>query len=252
MSMKRWTFYFISKFAAAGSIFLAFLIVPTGFDLYAMSDMTRELPLWPIFYGYAVLFAIAADIVRFKLRNRVSGYLATITLYVAGGYVPFVGWTSEINATSIVAGTVGACCSLAFLMLSAFFRKRPLYNMTAALALPLVLLIVSLSDFTIVKGLKDTYTSTGYEAKFTYFRGQIKLPVDLQRDQVLAFRVEWSDKIAGGYGHYVLDPNGRRTGMTNFGASSQVVHAMFDGQYRIVITGDKISGAVRVDWEIIE
>ncbi|MFD0958227.1 hypothetical protein [Paenibacillus chungangensis] len=244
--------YVASKLAAAGLVFLGFLAIMAGFQLYEMSQLAWELPLWKYIYGYAVLFSVVVDAVLYKYKAGPSKIALTVLLYILGGYVPFLFWFPGQWLLSLYAGVFGVACALAFLAISNLFRGLQLYSAAAALLLLAGSIYISTTDFTVTRQWTETRTADSYQAEFAYFNGQKGIPVKLEKGQTLSYKIDWQI-TGGGYGTHLDAKGGTHT------SAEQDVDAWFisyrvdtPSTVRIVVTGDQAQGALKVSWEITD
>lgn len=250
LSWREAAAYVTSKIAAAGILFLSFLVIVVGFDAYQMSELTDELPLWPFIYGYAILFSVFVDIVLYKCKPNPFKRIIMVLLYILGGYVPFLFWFPNQWMLSLIAGIYGVTCSLAFLAATYLFRKWRLYKSFAAILLLILSVYVSVTDFTEVKQWKETRTSNDYHAEFAYFNGQKKIPITLEKGQTLSYHIDWDVTNGGGYGTYLEAKGGNFTRNTT--DSTDWISFQVEGPttVHIVVSGDEAQGALTIRWEI--
>ncbi|MBB6673478.1 hypothetical protein [Cohnella nanjingensis] len=250
--MTRWcqvAAYSASKVAAAGLVFWGFLVVAGGFELYQMSELTRQLPLWGYIYGYAVLFSVLVDAVLYRCKINFSKTTLTFLLYVVGGYVPFLVWSSGQWIFSLFAGAYGVACALAFLAAAHLFRRWWPYSTAAAILLLAGAVYISTADFTVTKHWMGTRTADGYRAEFTYFNGKKEISVDLGMDQTLSYHIDWQI-TSGGYGTYLDAEGGTYTNVMRGGEAWVAYRVKKPSTVRIVVTGDRTQGALTIKWEI--
>ncbi|MCU6707984.1 hypothetical protein M6D81_04595 [Paenibacillus sp. J5C_2022] len=242
--------YVASKLAAAGLVFLGFLGMMAGFQLYEMSELARQLPLWKYIYGYAVLFSVVVDAMLYKCKAGPSKIALTVLLYILGGYVPFLFWFPGQWFLSLYAGVFGVACALAFLAVSHLFRVLRLYSAVAALLLLAGSIYISTTDFTVTEQWTETRTADSYQAEFAYFNGQKGIPVKLEKGQTLSYNIDWQI-TSGGYGTYLDAKGGTHTSTEQDGEAWLISYRVdMPSTVRIVVTGDQAQGALKVEWEI--
>lgn len=242
--------YIVSKLVGAGGVFFGFIVSTNGMDLYQWSEAARQLPLWYMFYVYAVLYSMAAD---FLLRNRPFSPLKIflmLFLYILGGFAPFVLLMHTDPFGVIIAGTVGSVCAVAFWGISALSARHWPYNAAAALLLLGCLLILAYGDFTTTRQWEESRTDTSYKAEFAYFHGKKEVPIELRKGQTLQVKFEWNHSNGGGYGWHIRDEKGDYVALKETGDQAFKFQADEDGTYRIVITGDRLQGSVAILWKI--
>ncbi|RXZ80630.1 hypothetical protein EBB07_17900 [Paenibacillaceae bacterium] len=259
MTLKSWQWWvnFVAvKLAAIGVVLVFFLLIAGRFNLYNMGDIMGSMMLWWIFYVYAVSYSILVDLADAGMRRvsmKASRGFVVILLYIAGGYLPFFVWFRLSLLGSLMIGFIGVLCSLCFFGLEHYLKVKWTWfkNVIAALALLVVLLSITYVDFTTTRQWEEVRTDEAYEVTFAYFHGEKAIPIKLQRGQKLTFTVDLQ-KVYGGRGSHVLDQRGRLVGLQEIGQGRMQFTAEQDAVYRIVVTGDQASGAVKVNWEIEE
>lgn len=252
MLMPRWSevaAYAASKIAAAGLVFLGFLVIVGGFDRYQMWELTRQFPLWGYIYGYAVLFSAGVDALLCKQKAGPAKMALTVLLYMLGGYVPFLIWFPGQWILSLFAGFYGIACALTFLAATHLFRGLWPYSAAAAILLAGAV-YVSMTDFTVTKQWVETRTADGYHAEFVYFHGQKEIPVELGMGQTLSYRIDWQVTNGGGYGTYLDAEGGTYTKDIRDGEAWIAYRVKAPSTVRIVVTGDRAQGALTIEWEI--
>lgn len=253
MAMPRWSqvaAYVASKLAAAGLVFFGFLVIVGGFELYQMSELTRQFPLWVYIYGYAVLFSVVVDAVLYKCKAGPSKMVLTVLLYMLGGYIPFLVWFPPDQwILSLFAGGYGLACALTFLAATHLFRGWWPYSAAAAMLLLAGVVYVSMADFTVTKQWTETRTTDDYRAEFAYFNGQKEIPVELGMGQTLSYHIDWQ-VTNGGYGTYLDTEGGTYTNVMLGDVAWIAYRAKTPSTIRIVVTGDRAQGALTIEWEI--
>ncbi|MFC5651138.1 hypothetical protein ACFPYJ_18895 [Paenibacillus solisilvae] len=253
MAMPSWAqvaAYAASKLAAAGLVFLGFLVIVGGFERYEMSELTRQFPLWGFIYGYAVLFSAGVDAVLCKRKAGPAKMALTVLLYMLGGYVPFLVWFPGQWILSLFAGAYGVACALAFLAATHLFRWRWPYSAATAMLLFAGAFYVSVADFTVAKQWTETRTADGYRAEFAYFHGQKEIPVELGAGQTLSYHIDWQVTNGGGYGTYLDAEGGTYTNDLRGGEAWIAYRVKATSTVRIVVTGDRAQGRLTIEWEI--
>ena len=240
-----------SKLAAAGIIFLGFLVIVAGPQGDQMSQLTKELPLWKFIYGYAMLFSFGVDAALYKWKSGPYKRIFTIMLYTLGGYIPFLVWFPDQWSLSLIAGMYGVACSLTFLAAIYFLRRWWPYNGAAAILLLAAAIYISVYDFTVTRQWTEMRTADSYRAEFAYFNGEKEIPINLQRGQTLSYRIDWQVTNGGGYGTH-LDAKGGT--YTSEGTNSEdwiAYRVEAPSTVRIVVSGDQAQGAFMIKWKII-
>ncbi|NIK22193.1 hypothetical protein [Paenibacillus lupini] len=242
--------YATSKIAAAGLVFLGFLVIVGGFDAYQMSQLTHELPVWQYIYGYAILFSVLVDIALYNCKPAPYKKIIMVLLYILGGYVPFLFWFPNQWMLSLIAGLCGVTCSLAFLVATYLFRRWRLYKAVAAILLLVVAVYVSVTDSTEVKLWSETRTIDGYHAEFAFFNGQKKIPITLEKGQTLSYHINWKVTNGGGYGTYLDAKGGNYTSNTTDSGDWITYQVEMPSTVSIVVSGDQAQGELTIKWKI--
>ncbi|SFD53257.1 hypothetical protein SAMN05216378_0343 [Paenibacillus catalpae] len=241
-----------SKLAAAGIIFLGFLVMVVGPHVYQMSQLTKELSLWTFIYVYAVLFSVVVDVALYKWKSGPFKRILTVMLYMLGGYVPFVVWFPNQWMLSLIAGMYGIACSLAFLAAVYFLRRCWPYNAVAAILLLSAAIYVSVNDFTVARQWTETRTADSYRAEFDYFNGDKEIPIHLDSGQTLSYRIEWQVTNGGGYGTHLDAEGGSYTKDISDGGDWIAYRVEIPSTVRIVVSGDEAKGAFTIQWQITD
>lgn len=247
--------YVTAKLAAAAAVFLIFAVFAAGFDLYGISQTVRTALLWPVFFGYAVVFSMVVDLLLGKCPAGLGKVLLSLPLYILGGCLPFLLFSFTIYG--IIAGSIGSLCALVYYGIYSMLRRYFFYSIGTVVLLTSVLAVFSTVDFTRSEGWTETRTEkkietrmeASYQADFAYFHGRKEIPVELRKDQVLRYKVDWVI-LEGGYGFHLLDEQSKHVGMIVEGDDYHSEPAEEDAAYRIVLTGDKARGAVQVTWTV--
>ncbi|MHA6481816.1 hypothetical protein ACX1C1_07915 [Paenibacillus sp. strain BS8-2] len=143
------TAYAASKVAAAGCVFLALPLLALNVDLYQMSEMADMLWLGGALQGYAILYSAVVDIVLIKVNDKVVRRSIAVLLHILGGYAPFLFILHGSDlVVSVIAGCIGAACSVAFLVIDGLFRRlRWPYSLVVALLLVAGSIYIVVADF---------------------------------------------------------------------------------------------------------
>ncbi|GGG61640.1 hypothetical protein [Paenibacillus radicis (ex Gao et al. 2016)] len=250
--------YLSAKLAASGGLFLLFVLVTSGLDLYRWAEAASFLFFWILFYGYAFCFSITGDAVLLITRGSEGWFvLLKVMLHIIGGVLPFMvlggGFTAGENESwpfILFFGFLGAICAVIYDAIFFFMRSKFPYTAIVAVTLLLLFIILSKADMTVTRDWKETQMDGSYEASFDYFRGKKAIKVELEQDQSLRFSVDWSPENSGGYGHHVLDKHDKLVPQYDTNEHGGTIRAEQAAPYRIVVTGDKLKGAVSVHWSV--
>ncbi|TYP74495.1 hypothetical protein BCM02_10539 [Paenibacillus methanolicus] len=215
-----------------------------------MQELTRQFPLWAFVYGYAVLFAVAADAALYRLKKSPAKAAFTVLSYMLGGVLPFLVWYPGQWLWTLFGGFYGVACSLTFLGASLIYRAWWPYSGAAAVLLLAASLYVSLADFTATEQWSETRSADGYQAKFDYFHGKKEIPIELERGQTLFYRVDWRISNGGGYGTYLDGEGGAYASDARNGDGWIGYRVEAPTTVRIVVTGRRAQGALAIEWEV--
>lgn len=249
--------YIAGKLAAAGFVFLLFIGVSSGFDLYGWSEKARIPGLWGIFYAYAIIYSIIVDVITRKAAQRFRIPLSLLLLTV-GGFVPFLIIFHRYIVIAVIAGIIGTLCAYVFYAISYYAKRKWPKSGVLAIVLLTLLLILANGDFTVKRGWIETRTENTFEASFTLFHGELKIPIEAAEGQTVTFSVEWHLGNSGGYGMTVVDRHGDYTGMIDLDGnrSGRTARNSFTassaGTYFIVLSGDQLRGGITVAWSKAE
>lgn len=224
-------------------VFITFFAMTYDVNAFALSEILASPWLWVAFYGYAILCSFVIDGIgkRWPMRN---GW--TIVLYCIAGTVIFF-FLVGFWATVFVAGPIGIGMALCFYFGMRVVRRSKWISFIFALIVPIVFLVVSMTDFTKKRDWEAEQTETNFEAEFSYFNGEHKIPIQLHEEDVLTFKVDF--RTDGGNGFHFENKKGAKQPMNEKG-DWLVFEAEASGEYFIVIRGDRSNGSVSVDWDI--
>jgi hypothetical protein len=247
---KRWSeviSYLITKLSGAGfSIFIFFIatLFLADFDMYEAVKNIANPFIWLVFYGYGMLCSLFIDWLAVKIAKITT--TIKVILYILAGYAIFIPW----GWVALIAGTVGALCSLLFYFGTYVSRKTALFKYGFALATPFVLLILMNIDFTVKKQWEETKSDSSYTASFAYFNGEHAIPIRAEKGQTITFSVQFNNIEEGGYGHYVLNEENDFVGMNEVAEKTHRIKVKESGIYRIIVTGDNLKGSFQVTWHV--
>jgi hypothetical protein len=242
--------YLAAKAAAGIVLFILFIIVAAGWDLYAWSELLHEWMWSSLIVGYAPVYSMVTDAVA-KLTRPKYRLSVQLLLYTLGGFLPFVIWFRVQFFIVLYAGLIGTVCAYVYLVLYLVLKKRGLYTLVAAAVALSILLVLFFHDFTVKRGWSELRGDTSYEASFSLLHGQISVPIEVEAGQLIEFSVNW--QTSGGNGYSLKAPDGKYAGMEpvgDFDSSTRRFTAEESGVYRIVLTGDRLTGRLKVEWSI--
>ncbi|MUT65244.1 hypothetical protein [Paenibacillus sp. NEAU-GSW1] len=244
--------YFSAKLSAAGGLFLLFLLVAAGLDLYGWGEIASEPIIWCLLFGYSILFSLAADGIMLLARvRREKRMLLEVLLYASGGYLPFLLLSHNgANWFYVFIGLLGVACSLIFFGIYHFMRYKWPFSGVIAATLLILLIVLAKADLTITRQWEELRTDNGYEASFAYFRGEKAIAISLKHGETLRCDISWNPENDGGYGMRVLDDRGETVPLTDSGGHAFSFTADRSDTYWIAISGNKLKGSVSVKWTI--
>lgn len=240
--------YVSKKLAGAGfsiSIFFSIWLLVCGFDWFEWSEQLTGWIIWAIFFGYGPACSILIDVLACKLQGF-GRFLVKCSLYAAAGFGLFM--VKGLTVYSLLAGIIGAVAALTFYygtFLAAQGRFHPYF---CAFALPLIFLLLINIDFTQKTGWTETQTPSGVTVSFDYFHGKHKIPITLKAEQNVAFTIKFKT-ASGGYGFHVHDSKNQLVGLQNHHGSYRFT-AVHEGEYKIIITGNRLRGEAEVAWTL--
>ncbi len=236
------------KLVGAGfsfSFFVIYFMMMQSLNLYELSKTLTSPWLWIAFYGYGILSSFLIDwLGKMWLWAKRWAFL----LHIFAGFIVFV-FLFDFWLALLIAGPVGAIAALLFYIGIKFVTKNKWISITFAIILPVIFVVVSMTDFTKRENWEVAKTETSYEAEFSYFNGEHKIPIQLAKGKVLSFHVDFHTN--DGWGKHLENNKGKYQGMTEQG-DRLVFTAKEEGEYYIVIKGHRASGRFIVDWEITQ
>jgi hypothetical protein len=250
---QRVAHYFLSKLSGAGiATFLfifIFLFFSSNFDMYKTVESIFQVKLLYFFYVYGIACSVVIDLIA-RLIPRMDK-LGKALLYVIAGYAVFM--VNGFNGFTIISGTVGAVSAVIFYAGTQWSKLKSPVKYAFSIAFPLLLCVFLNIDFTVKKGWTETTTNTYFEANFTYFNGKHEIPVAVREGQTLSYSVEvTNEQQRGGYGFSLINENGEHIGVRENinGRLKYNITIKKTAEYRFVVTGNRLQGAIKVEWVI--
>jgi len=247
--VKRGIPHFIIKLAGAGFLMFvisSYVLLASGLDMYEFVEGIDNLLLWIIVFGYGIFCSFFIDL--FVSRFSKTGYRMKISLYIVAGYAFFI--ISSINAYTLIAGTVGALCSLIFYfgtyIASCFNSLKYLFS----IVIPITLIILISIDFTEKEQWVEVKNDNTYTATFEYFNGKHEIPIQAKAGQTIILSHEFNNTNGGGHGFHVKNEKNKLIGMTEVGEKELEFKVQVAGVYRVVVTGDNVKGNFNVIWKL--
>jgi len=250
-NMKKGFTYLLKKLAAASFAFLIFMLITTiisGFSLFDLSKMLESHWLWMAFYLYAIICSIIIDGLHHIFSNKLW---MTLILYSVFGFLPFIFIFIEEIGFIIIAGVVGAGAALLYYIGWTVATKNKWSTIVFAFVVPILFIFVLNYDFTTKENWQETYDDNRYEASFSYFSGEHKIPINLEKGDTLSFSISFNAKNDGGWGNHFENKRGDYLPMVENGRSLEY-DANKSEEYYIVVSGHRVSGSFSVDWDIVK
>jgi hypothetical protein len=241
--------YVLTKLSGAGlslSVFFTYILLLSKCDMYKFVEEISKPLFWIVFYGYGMVCSLLIDLLALSIR-KVNATIK-ILLYIIAGYAFFI--VKEVNAFTLIAGTIGALCALLFYFGTFASQKTCYVKYGFAIVLPLLFILLSTFDFTIKKQWTEMQSGSAYKASFEYFNGKHEIPVYAEKNQTIAFSIRVANMNGGGHGFHVLNDKDRLVGMHEDSSGFMNIHVAESGIYRIVVTGDDLKGSFEVTWNI--
>ena len=242
--------YLTTKLAGAGFLYLVmsgYLLISTGFDLYEFVEEISHGFLWFVVYVYGILCSIIIDLLTYKVSKK--QFSVKILLYVVAGYAFFI--VREINVIMLIAGTVGALCSIIFYV-GAYNSFRFQSFKYAVIIAPLFVTMLMNFDFTEKEQWVEVRSDNTYIATFEYFNGKHEIPFHVKEGQTITVFHEFKNSNGGGHGSHFLNEKNDLVGMTEVSEKKVKIEIQDSGVYSMVVTGDDVKGSFIVTWEIDE
>lgn len=247
------TLYLVSKLAGAGFaltfIFgFLFLLEP---DLYKFSEMISTKFIWLMLFCYGLLCSVFIDLITGKMKKKyqqVNRLLMKFELYIFFGFAVFL--LNGISYFTLIAGLIGALCSLLFYLGTFLSQRSRSFNYLFSIVMPLCFFLLLTIDFTEKKQWNETRTDSSYSASFQYFNGEHEIPLKVTEGQTLILSREFVNENGGGNGFHVLDDHDKLVGMTEINDQTLKLVPTKTGIYKMVVTGDSIKGSFKIIWRI--
>lgn len=240
-----------TKLAGAGFtvfVFFTFSLLQNGFDMYDFSESISSRFIWMVIYLYGVICALVIDFLEWKIPRIKKGI--KILLYVAFGYAFFL--YNGFNVITLIAGTIGALCSLIFYFGTNLSDRSKRTKFTCAIMVPLFFIILLNIDFTEKKQWNEVREDSSFTATFKYFDGKHDIPITVEAGQTINISMEFDNRNGGGYGYHVRKQRGKLIGMTEVNEGVMKFTASDTGVYRVVVEGDDLQGRIKVNWKITD
>ncbi|MDV2884751.1 hypothetical protein RYX45_06150 [Alkalihalophilus pseudofirmus] len=250
--------YITPKLSGAGFLFLfmfLYAFLHSGFNLYSVLDELSSSMLWLLIFGYGILCSLLIDLIvhqipRTNIVFRMSIGSFKSVLYVISGFAIFQVF--GMNAITIIAGFVGGVCALIFYMASSLAYHVRSFRVLFGILVPIILIALLNIDFTAKSGWTEERTDSSYSASFDSFNGRHEIPIELEEGEVFTVTHEFNNTNGAGHGFHIRNEKNQYVGMEHISDEPSLLQLNVGkaGIYKIVITGERISGSFTVNWTI--
>ncbi|WP_419887865.1 hypothetical protein ACN6MT_20905 [Neobacillus niacini] len=249
MILNELTIRFFTKLAGAGLtmfVIFTFLLLQNGFDMYEFGEAISSKYIWMVIYLYGIFCSLLIDFLEWKIPRINIRF--KILLYVVAGYAIFL--INGVNVFTLIAGTIGAFCSLLFYLGTYLSERSKGTQFACAILVPIFLMILMNIDFTKKIHWNEVKEDTTFKATFQYFDGKHDIPITIQAGQTINISIKYDNRNGGGYGYHVLNPKDKLVGMAEVNEGVMKFTAPETGVYRVIVKGDDLKGGVQVNWKI--
>jgi hypothetical protein len=251
MILTKLITHFFTKLAGAGFtlfVIFTFLLLQNDFDMYEFGESISSGFIWIVIYLYGVICSSLIDFLEWKIPRINKGIKAL--LYMAAGYALFL--FNGFNVFTLIAGTIGALCSLLFYFGTYLSDRSKGTTFAFAILVPLFFIILLNIDFTEKKQWHEVSEDSSFTATFQYFDGKHDIPITVQAGQTITISIEFVNRNEGGYGYSVVNQKDKLVGMTEVNEGVMKFTASDTDVYRVVVKGDDLQGGVKVNWKITD
>ncbi|MDM5157152.1 hypothetical protein QUF88_26055 [Bacillus sp. DX1.1] len=257
---KKSIFSYISiKLAAASFLcfsFLCILFLNDAFDLYRLSDLLSESLYNPWIYGlfaYAISCSIIIDLLGYKLNARTIK--TKLLLYIGFGYlcfVPFWIFSNEHPILFLIAGSIGAICSVYYYFGTYLGQKFKWFRYMVPILLAILFITITNIDFTKKEQWVEHTTANEFEATFLYFHGEHKIPIHVKQGDIVEFSITFLVGGNNGYGYSFQTSSefNRIEDHIEISENTYQLLAYRTGAYYITVTGENLTGKIKANWKI--
>ena|SRR5690625_212680 len=246
MKKDRLKLFVFEKLVGAGFSFSLIIFLYTFFYQLTLFDLSKTVTspwLWAAFYVYGILWSSLVDLLVKKV-SILTRY--ELFLYLSGGIVIFVVLQFELGYI-LIAGSIGALAAFFFYIGKTYITRFSILALIFALISPLLFFSLTFGDFTKKRGWEELTTETSFAVNFTYFNGEHRLPIVLQKGEKLIFSVNCKTEAAWGY--YVKDEQDKHVPLMEEGEKLSVT-AEEAATFHIVIEGSRAQGKCFANWQI--
>lgn len=249
MHGRQALYYLYTKLVGAGFaylFFIIFMVIFASMNLFDLSELLASPWLWSAFYGYGIIVSVIIDGV-YNVWPHVQK--REIYLYIFAGFVIFLILMTQW-VYIIIAGSIGIGAALLFYIGVKVVTKNKWTSFIFGILIPILLVVVSYTDFTKKENWHVIESDSRFEANYTYFDGEHKIPFKLNKGDVLTYKVDFSKKH-GGWGMHLEDAKGKYQ-LQEEKRDWLTFTAETDGTYHIVIRGHQANGRFVVNWDIAQ
>lgn len=250
------TSYLSIKIAGAGFllfVMFTYLLVMLGMDLYKFVEGISNGYLWAAAFGYGIFCSLLIDLIVYKisatkLSVKVPLFMMKVLLYIIAGYVVFL--IMGFNLFTLIAGTVGAICSLIFYFGTNVSSRSNMFRYGFGIVVPLLFIVLMSMDFTEKEQWVELKTDTSYTANFHHFNGKHEIPIVVKEGQTITISHGFMNTNGGGHGFHILNEKNSLVGYTEVSDELYELKVKDNDTYRVVVTGDDVRGGFKVNWTI--
>lgn len=223
----------------------AYVLLASRMDMYEFVEGISNRILWGIIFCYSILCSLFIDFIIKRIPS--TSFAIGIILYIVAGYGIFI--INGINIYMMIAGTVGAICSLLYYLGTYLASRFKSFIYLFSFVLPLILIILVNIDFTEKEQWIEVIEEHAYSATFDFFNGKHEIPIHAKTGQSLTLTYTFTSMNGGGHGFHVLNEKNEFVGLTELDENVMKFTVPVTGVYRIVITGDDVKGNFNVTWK---
>ncbi|PQZ56631.1 MULTISPECIES: PPC domain-containing protein [Bacillus] len=254
--------YILTKLTATFLLLLlisTLLLTTSQQTLYSFLAGLRELlyvPFIPLLALYAIFCSICIDKLNLKTHTR----LKRLCLYIFCGYLfflPFLIFKEAALIQFLFLGSIGAVCSLFFYLCTVIATKFNWIQYFVPSIMLIIFITINLIDLAKIGTSKEqwieTKTENSFEASFQHFSGEHKVPIELKRGDILEFTVESPSENPNGYMRDIRmasEFEEEENYLASNGPNTYQFAAIKTGTYYIIVSGNKLKGKLKIDWNI--
>ncbi|KMN42806.1 PPC domain-containing protein [Bacillus paramycoides] len=205
-----------------------------------------------VIVSYAILCSVFIDKVKFKNHST----LKKVCLYILCGYLFFLPFLifKETNFLFVLfAGSIGAIFSVFFYLCTLITKKFIWIGYIIPIVILITLITINFVDVTQKEQWTEKRTQNSFEASFQHFSGEHKIPIELKRGDILEFTIESPSENPNAYmGDIKMSSEFQEEEnyLASNGPNTYQFAAIKTGTYYIIVSGNKLKGKLKVDWNI--